>query len=400
MTEAHADRAHAKLSPSGAHRWFECPGSAAAEAGYPRTSNIHADEGTAAHTLAEHCVQHGFDAVDFLGGHVDIKSGKIFRHEADGDGIFGIDDEMVDGVQLYVDTVRGLLADGDEHEVEARLDLRHIEGMEFGTGDFVRYRPSTKELVICDFKYGRGVRVDVEDNEQLLIYAEGTAKRFHNRGLDKVKLVVVQPRFPHPDGRVREWTIEALDLVEFRFKLTEKAAATMALDAPRVPGEHCRWCKAAHDCPALQKHSLGVAEMEFADTPPPVDSMPVEKLAEIMVKAETLENWIKSVKNRAHEVAATDGLPGFKLVHSTSHRKWKDEQAALKYLTAVVDLADDQIYKEPKMNSPAGIEKVLGAKRKKEIANLIHKPPGKIILVPDSDPRAPAKVDATEEFAE
>lgn len=398
MANVHSARAHARLSPSSAHRWFACPGSPAAEAQFPSTSSVHADEGTAAHTLAEFCLQNKVDPADFLGGHVNIKTGKVDRSEAEGKNIFAIDEEMVDGVGLYVETVRSLIAPGDEFEFEAKLDLRHIEGMDFGTGDFIRYRPETRHLVVADLKYGRGVPVDVVENEQLMTYAEGTATRYHNRGLDKIELVIVQPRCPHPDGSVRRYEIDVLDLVDFRFKITEAAKATMQPDAPRIPGDHCRWCKAAPTCEALRQHSLAIAEMEFADEPPKVASFSVAELATLLPKLDVVENWIKSVKNRAHEIAATDGLPGYKLVHSTSHRKWKDEAEATQYLGSVIDLSEDQIYADPKMRSPAQIEKILGAKRKKEIEGLIHKPPGKVILVPDSDPREPARPDAESEF--
>jgi hypothetical protein len=397
----HAERAHAKLSPSSAHRWWHCPGSPNAEAPFPRTSSIHADEGTAAHTLAEHCLTKNLDPAHFYGGHVNIKTGKVSATEVPaGKDIFGIDDEMVDGVRVYLDTVRELIQEGDEYEFEARLDLRHIPGMEFGTGDFVRYRPSTKHLVVADFKYGRGVPVEVQQNPQLLTYAEGTAKRFHNRGLSEVELIVVQPRCPHPAGPVRRWTIDALDLTEFRFEVEAAAKATMVAEPPRIPGEWCRWCKAAPTCAELRAHSLGVAEMEFAEEPPKVASMDAGTIAELMPKLDVVETWIKAVKMRAHEIASSDGLPGFKLVHSTSHRKWKDEDNTVKVLAAMFDLSDEEIYTEPKVKSPAAIEKVLGVSQKKEIADLIYKPPGKVILVPESDGRPPAKIDAESEFAE
>lgn len=377
-----------------------CAGSPNAEAVFPRTSSIHADEGTAAHTLAEHCLAKNLDPAHFYGGHVNIKTGKVSATEATGKDIFGIDEEMVDGVRVYLDTVRALIEDGDEYEFEAKLDLRHIPGMEFGTGDFVRYRPSTRHLVVADFKYGRGVPVEVEKNPQLLSYAEGTAKRFHNRGLSEVELIVVQPRCPHTAGPVRRWTIDALDLVEFRFEIEAAAKRTQVADAPRIPGEWCRWCKAAPTCAELRAHSLAIAEMEFAEEPPKVVNLDAGEIAALMPKLDVVENWIKAVKMRAHEIASSDGLPGFKLVHSTSHRKWKDEADAVKVLAAMFDLSDEEIYTEPKIKSPAGIEKVLGVGKKKEIAELIYKPPGKVILVPESDARPPARIDAETEFSE
>lgn len=412
---AHTGRAHARLSPSSAHRWFECAGSPTLEAAFKNKSSIFADEGTAAHTLGEFCLNKGFDAADFLGGHVDIKNGTVNRFEKEGKNCFAITDEMVDAVQLYVDTIRSLIEDGDEHEIECKLDLRHIEGMEFGTGDFLRYRPSTKELVICDLKYGKGVAVEVDQNEQLLTYAEGTAKRFHNRGLDKVTMVIVQPRCPHPKGPVRTWTIDALDLAEFRFDITAACERTRQAEADHAkigktinlgdwikehlsPGDHCKFCRAAATCPALTKHSLEVAELEFADEPPVVNDLEPAKIAEVLSKAGVLKDWIKRVEERGHQLAL-DGTPppGFKLVHSTSHRKFKEDVTA-DYLAATLDIEADKLMSEPKLVSPAAVEKLLGKKRKGEIADLVFKPRGKIILAPVDDPRENAKVDAESEF--
>jgi len=51
------------------------------------------------------------------------------------------------------------------------------------------------------------------------------------------------------------------------------------------------------------------------------------------------------------------------------------------------------------MKSPAQIEKVLGAKRKKEIADLVSAKPSGTLLVPVDDPRPAARIGAEEEFA-
>ncbi len=408
---AHTQRAHAKLSPSAAHRWFKCPGSARLSADILSTSSVFADEGTAAHELAQQCLTSGFDADRYLGSFINIEGktpAEKFLPVKGGKRCFEVTDEMAEAVQVYVDTARSYM-DGDaEWEVEAKLDLRHIEGMEFGTGDFVRYSESDKHLVICDLKYGKGVPVKVKENEQLLVYAEGTARRFHNRGLAKVTMVIVQPRAPAPvedsdvewltaNGTAREWTIDAVDLVEFRFRLRDAAEATLADHAPLFPGDWCKWCPAAVTCPARRERNKVVAEMEFGE-PAAVSDLTPERMSEIMGEASQLEDWIKRVKERAHAMALEAGLPGFKFVRSTSHRKFRDEDAAAKFITGVCDVAADDAYTTPKLKSPAQIEKLLG-RRKGEIKDLIYKPPGKIILAPESDPREPVKPDAEAEFA-
>lgn len=404
---AHAKRGHSKLSPSSAHRWIECPGSIRESEGTPNTSSVFADEGTAAHTLAELCLRQGTDAVDFLGGHVDVKTGKVYRSEGLGDRVFTIDDEMVDAVQVYVDTVRGLIEPGDEVEYEAKLDLTHIPGMGFGTGDCVVYKPARRHLVIADLKYGKGVAIDAENNPQTRTYALGASKRFHNRGVDTIESVIVQPRCPHPDGVVRRENIDIVDLVEFRIEIEAAAAATAALDAPLHPGEWCRFCPAAPTCPALREKVLATAEMEFGSDaePPVVENMTPRAVGAVLRAAAIIKDWLKRVEERAHQMAM-DGTPPedergpFKLVASRATRRWRDDDATVKYLGAVVELTDEQIYADPKLRSPAQIEKIIGTKRKAEIADLIVAKSSGTILVPQDDPRMPAKADAESEFGE
>ena len=49
----HAEREHALLSASSAHRWLECPASAVAAEAYPNEGTEFTREGTLAHEVAE-----------------------------------------------------------------------------------------------------------------------------------------------------------------------------------------------------------------------------------------------------------------------------------------------------------------------------------------------------------
>ena len=88
-----------------------------------------------------------------------------------------VDEEMVEAVGRYVDTVWAL-SQGNELLVEQRVDFSHIVGVDesFGTADGVII--AGNELQIHDLKYGKGVRVDAEHNEQLQLYALGALEQF------------------------------------------------------------------------------------------------------------------------------------------------------------------------------------------------------------------------------
>ena len=60
--------AHAKLSASSAHRWLHCPGSVAASEKIPARSSFAADEGSAAHELAEIALNAGKTDCSYLSG--------------------------------------------------------------------------------------------------------------------------------------------------------------------------------------------------------------------------------------------------------------------------------------------------------------------------------------------
>ena len=57
----HKERAHAKLSASGAGRWASCPGSVQMEDGIPDSESVYAKEGTLAHELSELKLKHYLD---------------------------------------------------------------------------------------------------------------------------------------------------------------------------------------------------------------------------------------------------------------------------------------------------------------------------------------------------
>ena len=147
---------HARLSPSGADRWMQCPGSLVMEEGIPDTSSDFADEGTAAHELAGWCLTDGTAyAAGYLGRKIEVPS-----RDGKTKTTWEVTQEMCDYVQEYVDAIRAKAEHGDLY-VETRVNFSRFVNVpdSFGTSDAIIVMDKQKELNVDDLKYGRGVRV-------------------------------------------------------------------------------------------------------------------------------------------------------------------------------------------------------------------------------------------------
>lgn len=399
--------AHAVLGASSSHRWFNCPGSIRASEGMPNTSSVFAREGTAAHALAEHCLSHGFDTGRFLDWGI-ADDGKLIERPNDTSDLVMVDEEMVEAVQVYLDTVRADYKPGDVLVVEQRFDLSSWYPGCFGTNDAGLYRPSTGLLRVYDLKYGRGVPVEVERNSQLLYYGLGAAMAETGRLINTVELVVVQPRAPHRDGPVRRWETTGMELLDWAVELVEAAKRTTRPDAPLNPGEWCKFCPAAPTCPALRQKALDVAKAEFTEggalTLPDVNTLP---LSEVLHQVGMIEDWCRRVRDFAHHEAEAGRTPeGWKLVGKRPSRKFRDETTAIETLRLVHEVEDEHLYDPPKFKSPAKIEATLrqhyglkGKKATEAIADLVTSVSSGTVLAPIDDPRPPATPEAATEFS-
>lgn len=416
MTQAHTARAHARLAPSAAHRWLHCPGSVRLSEGIPDTTSSFAAEGTAAHELCARCLETGDKPADYLGLYVDIKATDAKKRfidtpfdTDDEHRFFPVDDEMADAVTMYVEHVGGLCRlDGSDFvvDIEQRLDMTHLHPEIYGTGDATVLDIANRHLHVCDFKYGKGVAVDAVDNPQLLLYAAGAARRHHNARIERLTMHIIQPRAPHALGPIRTYDIELTDLFEFEFMLADAAKRTEAEDAPVVAGEWCRFCKAQPVCPAARNAALAVAADDFGvvdiEALPAPESMSDAKLGAVLREADFIGNWVKAVQEFAH-AQATAGKPvtGFKLVAKRAIRKWANEEAAKQHLYDL-GATNDDILTEPKLKSPAQVEKLFpgknAAQRQAAMADLVEKKSSGTNLVPIEDPRPAVVVGAANEF--
>ncbi len=361
---------HAKLSASSASRWFNCPGSIRAIAALPEelqnTDSVYAREGSAAHAYAESVL---------TGNPVE---GTVIRHNG---STFPITDEMDEAVHIYANEVDEQIRRLSYPDVLVERTVYPLPDRKedcFGTAD-VMLLELYGELVVEDFKYGKGIAVDVEDNLQLKIYGLGALNAIGDDGaVSKVTTGIVQPRANHPDGPVRRATYTVPEMREFEAELREAAKRTDDPNAPLVPGSWCRFCPAAATCPELRQLAVQTAIDEFPDEPTiklPDPNDP-DELARALRLADLIEQWPKAVKSLAM-VAALKGKPptGYKLVRGRANRKWKPE-------ALVEGLRNDELW-DNVLKSPAQAEKI----DKNFVEEYAFKPEGALTLVPDFDKR-------------
>ncbi|MBR3330694.1 MAG: DUF2800 domain-containing protein [Mogibacterium sp.] len=378
-------KAHAKLSPSAADRWIHCPGSIRlAEQCPPAGSTEYADEGTAAHALAELKVLSITNkvAVD----HFDRARASEYYCG-----------EMEEATAYYAGAVLEIYEKARKADRSAELMAEQHFSLEdwipggFGTSDAVVIGNGTIEVI--DLKYGKGVKVEAEGNPQLRLYGLGAAMLFGDiYDLHTVRMTIIQPRLDHI-------STEEMPLQEL-FTWAEtvvKPAAKLALgkNAPTECGDWCRWCPAKAVCRTRAEKQLELAQYDFAAP----DLLQPGEIGDILRKAEELTKWAADIQAYAFEQAlAGEHYAGWKLVEGRSTRKWADDVKVAEALQAA-GFPEAALY-ERKLYGITAMEKIVGKKKLTEVlGDLIVKPAGKPVLVPESDKR-PALNNAADDFAE
>ena len=380
---------HSHFGASSAYRWVSCPASVALCAKAPKQkSSSFANEGTAAHELAEKSITSKRMPDKFIGEYITV-----------GDDAFEITPEMADFVSVYVREILKVaskknnnnLCDSIRIETKFNLDWIGKTGM-WGTCDASLADTANRTLHVFDLKYGEFTPVVAENNWQLMYYALGILGLEGVDKFDTVRLVIVQPR--NADTGVTDWEISTNELLDWMTQtLIPAVDEAYKKDAKFCPSEKaCKWCAGRPICPALKNAITDIVPV-VKDSNDPVFPDPAmltdEQIGKVLLVLPLVKPFFDSVAEYALDRALKgDVLSGFKLVKGRRGiRSWGDEKA----VTEAFSYLGENLY-EKKILSPAKLEKIVS---KEMVAPFTTQPEAKLSLVPESDKREAVAVEST-----
>lgn len=376
---------HAKLSPSSAKRWINCPASVFLSRDVPNKTSEYAEAGRLAHSIAELKARKRFMALSKRSYNSQMRKLQEDPHYTA---------EMDGYTDLYVETL-------EQHamsfsappfialETSVPIGLFTGENKAYGTpatgtADCIQIAEDT--LWVTDYKNGAGVPVSAEENPQMMTYALGALAMYtiiYGDSIKTIKMTIVQPAL----HSVSDWEIARDDLISWG-QTTLTPAATKAVSAD--PGDPCPgdWCEKAfcpirNTCRARRDKVLAVEA--FGKKLPPL--LTDAEVGDALDRGADLVAWYNSLKEYALQ-ACLDGndIPGYKAVAGRSAREWDDLDKAFADLQQRgVDEA--MLWERKPVTAPA-LEKALGKKIFADTATdhvVTH--PGKPTLVPESDSR-------------
>ena len=357
---------HALLSASSSKRWLNCPPSARLCAEIEDTTSEYAKEGTDAHTLCEYKVK------TMLGIEMqDPTETLVYYNEEMERCANDYACYIMDGLEVIKNYCKDPLV-----LIEQKLDFSRYVPEGFGTGDCVIV--ADKTLYIFDFKYGKGVEVESENNTQMMCYAVGALELFDSLyDIENVCMIIFQPR-------IENISVSNMNVTELYnwAENTLKPIAELAYEGKGEfkAGDHCQFCKIKATCRKRAEYNMELAKYDFEEPAELTD----EEISSILIKSNDLVSWVSDVKEYAlNQAIQGKNYPNLKLVEGRSNRKYLNEEEVA---IAVTNAGYDPY--EKKLLGITSMTNLLGRTKFNDLlGSLIYKPPGKPTLVLESDKR-------------
>lgn len=398
-----AEREHAILSASAAHRWLECTPSAMLEATEDiEPCSTYAEEGTAAHALAELKLSKMYNKID---SETYQQRFEEFVKE------FGkyYNNEFVEYVDQYIsfvkETTNELEKEGKQHHIffETTVSFANVVPQGFGTADVLIITDDT--IHVIDLKFGVGVPVSAVGNPQLRLYGFGALNMFPKS--EHIKMTINQPRL----DSISTDEMSKKDLVDWAYNYVAPRAELAIKGEGKLQSseEACKFCKLKAKCKARADAQLEIAKKEFEMALDTTTKMPIspelmspEQLGDILEIGPAFIDWFNDVKAFAVGQLQTGvKIPGFKLVRGRSNRIITDPER-VKEILVDNGFDEEDLMEPPKMKGISKLEALVGKKLFGTLCeDYIIKPEGALTLATEDDsrPEANSIVLAQSEFS-
>ena len=198
----------------------------------------------------------------------------------------------------YLDALKDIAAEYKARPyvaLEQRVDFSEYVSEGFGTADCIMIGAvegiEGDVLNVIDFKYGKGVEVEAENNPQMMLYALGAVMDYMSiYDIFTVRMTIVQPRIKREP---ETWEMEARELFRWANTVVEPAAKLAAKgEGEYSEGEWCRFCTARGSCRARAEANLQLARMDFRQPPELTDA----EVAEALETGQRLKQWLSDLE--------------------------------------------------------------------------------------------------------
>jgi hypothetical protein len=322
---------------STAKRVINCPASVALCAKMPpKPGSTYADEGTLLHDAIAQILGADKTPESLLGRKY---NDQVLTQEL-------IDTKLMGALKLLAEVDPNLEM---EYAVETEVNFGDFLPDVFGSCDLIG-RIGNRAIVL-DWKFGDGVAVSVEENEQLMFYAAAAMRtesaKWAFEGVDEIECVIIQPPM------IRRWVTTKERIAQFETQLQHAVYESEKKTATMKAGEHCRWCAAKPTCPQM----TGAVDRALHTS---LESLDAQRIGAYLANCDLLEQWITDLRALAFQMLENDKpVPGWKLVNKRATRQWSNEEEARK---ALIEL---EVYPfKQTILSPAQAEKELKAIKK------------------------------------
>jgi hypothetical protein len=315
-------------------------------------SSEAADDGTGTHHLIDTCFKFGFRSAD-------IYLNQTLRSSA---GDYLVDKDRVMRADIMLNTLFSLADNGFSVETEVKLQWSMV-GCEpiHGTCDAVAFGTEGGELYILDYKDGR-VKVEVEDNTQLMMYASAFIQMQGIKELSHIHLGILQPKISH---EILSTVVSIEDIHNFEHRVVEALNKIPNGANEFNAGHWCKYCPFKGSCKRYADNALAgintTRETVLSDsirvTNDETPEMSDADLVALKKAAPLIKEMLIAVDKELYARAEVGTVEGVRLVEGRNQRSWKhDEDEVLKKFSGVK--IPKKYQHTLKLLSPAQFEKL------------------------------------------